>query len=118
MSRKFYKYRLLLDENFPDRHRLPRLNHRFNLKHLVSDLQMTGISDEKVFEVGQKQKRIIVTFNDKDFFGIATKSKNTGVIGVSAQLSIDQIDKKLTAFLIKQTPKLLYGQFHYISGET
>lgn len=77
------KYNILLDENFPPRASLKRLNNRFNLKHLAHDLNKGGLKDPEVYKLAEKLKRIIVTFNDKDFKDLASKSINTGIIGVS-----------------------------------
>ena len=46
------------------------------------------------------------------------KGKKTGIISVSNNLSNEQIDKKLTAFLMRKTLSNIYGKFHYISGES
>jgi hypothetical protein len=65
-----------------------------------------------------KQKRLIVTYNAKDFQVFASYSLASGVIGVSSNLPTHHIDTKLTALLIKCTPKALYGKFTTITGET
>lgn len=118
MPRRVYKHKLLLDENFPLRNKLRRCNHRFNLKHLTGDLKLSGLTDSEIYSLAQKLRRLIVTFNDKDFRLLIFKSQNTGVIGVSANITHEQIDKKLMALLTKSGPKELYGKFTYISGET
>lgn len=117
MPRKFYKHKLLLDEGFLYRQRLPILNSRFNVRHITGDFGYSGLRDEEVYEFGVKQKRHIITFNDKDFRPLAEKSKEMGVIGISANLTADSIDKKLTALLMKSGKKQLLGKFTYISGE-
>lgn len=113
-----FRFKLLLDENFPPRSKLSRLNHRYSLKHIKEDLNETGLEDPQVYKIAEKLERIIVTFNDKDFRGMVGESKKTGIIGVSTNLSNEQIDKKLTAFLKKKRPCDLYRKFHYISGES
>lgn len=118
MPRRFYKHKLLLDEGFLLRKRLPILNSRFDVKHITADLGHEGLNDEKVYKLGALLKRLIVTFNDKDFKDFANKSKNTGVIGISTNLTADQLDKKLTALLTKAGPRELFRKFVYISGET
>lgn len=118
MPRKFFKHKLLLDEGFLLRQRLPILNSRFDIKHMNADLKYEGLTDEQVYQLGVKLKRIILTFNDKDFRKFAEKSKSTGIIGVSANLTSDHIDKKLTALLTKAREKELLGRFTYISGES
>ncbi len=118
MPRRLYKHKLLLDEGFLLRKRLPILNSRFDVKHINADFGYEGLTDEKVYQFGIELKRLIVTFNDKDFRKFANKSNETGVIGISANLTADQIDKKLTALLTKAGEKDLVGKFIYISGET
>jgi predicted nuclease of predicted toxin-antitoxin system len=58
MPRKFYKFRLLLDENMPPRQRFPRLNSRFDVKHVRDDWHKTGIKDPLVYELAHKRKRV------------------------------------------------------------
>lgn len=118
MPARFFKHKLLLDEGFLLRQRLPIANSRFNLKHVTGDFGYSSFADKEVYDMGAEQKRLIVTFNDRDFRPLAEKSKNTGVIGVSANLTADTIDKKLTALLMKATKKELFGKFTYISGES
>jgi hypothetical protein len=56
-------------------------------------------------------KRLIVTYNAKDYKPLAQKSKETGVIGVSATAAYSLIDKKLTSLLTKSTANTLQGKF-------
>lgn len=116
MTKKLYKFKLLLDENIPPRSRFPRLNSRYDVKHIKLDLKYIGIPDDMVYAIAKKQKRIIVTFNYRDFQENALKSKQCGVIGLSTNLTIDQIDKKLTALLRKTKPINLFGKFTTISS--
>lgn len=118
MPRRFYKYKLLLDEGFLLRTRLPISNSRFNLKHIKADLGHEGLKDEDVYKAAIKLKRLVVTFNDKDFQKFAESSPDAGVIGISANITNDQIDKKLTALLMKSKKSDLFGKFNYISGES
>src|SRR5437773_5161839 len=115
MPRRFYKHKLLLDEGFVLRLRLPILNSRFDVKNINADLGHEGLSDGKVYELAAKLNRLVITFNDKDFRKFAAKSKNTGIIGVSANLASDQIDKKITALLMKSRKRELFGKFTYLS---
>jgi len=115
MPRGFYKFKLLLDENFYPREKLPIANNRFKLRHILKDLHLTGISDSEVYKLAIKNKSIVVTFNDKHFKPFAETSKESGVIGISTNLSIEQIDKKLTALLTKSKKNELYAKFTYIS---
>lgn len=116
MAPRFHKYKLLLDENMSDRSKFPRLNGLFDVKHIRDDLNISGIPDSKVHAIAVKQKRIIITFNVKDFTKLATKHPDSGVIGVSANLPNHQIDLKLTALLVKTKPKNLYGKFNILES--
>ena len=118
MPKRFHKYKLLLDENFSVRSSFPLLNRRFDVKHIAQDLNKAGISDEQVYEIARKQGRLLITYNVKDFSRLASKSKDTGIIGVSANLSMGQIDKKLTALLLRSPKSSLYGKLSGITGES
>ena len=118
MARKFHKHKLLLDEGFPVRSFLPLTNSRFDVKHIAEDFKQTGLSDKQVHKFAADQKRIVVTLNIKDFKPLAPVSKNTGVIGVSAALPFDEVDKKLNSLLTKYTPNRLFGRLIIISGES
>ncbi len=118
MVHRFHKHKLLLDEGFPIRSYFPLLNSRFDVKHIVEDLKQDGLSDNKIHELAAKQGRIVVTLNIKDFKPLAPINKSTGVIGVSAALPFDQVDKKLTSLLTKSTQKQLLGKLIVVSGES
>lgn len=117
MRRRFLKHKILLDEGFYLRTDLPHLNSRFDVKHIAADLKEAGLPDIQVYQLAIKQKRLLVTYNAKDFKKLAPNSKNTGIIAVSPNLLVGQIDKKLTALLIKSKPKDLFGKFTTITGE-
>ncbi len=70
-----------------------------------------------MFEFAKKLNRLVITFNGDDFEKEVTKSIESGVINVSANMRYDQIDTKLTALLIKSTPNALYGKFTDLTGE-
>ena len=118
MPRKFHKHKLLLDEGFPIRSYLPISNSRFNLKHISHDLNHGGLSDEEIYKLAATQGRIVVTLNIKDFKPLVPTNKKTGIIGVSASLPFDQVDKKLNSLLTKKTPKQLLGRLITITGES
>jgi len=119
MIRLPIKPKLLLDENFPPRSRLAKLNRRYDVKHIRDDYGLVGLKDPPVYTVAQEQQRLLITFDPEDFRPLVEKNKEAGgVIGVSHNLSDAQIDTKLVAYLRKRSPKRLYGAFHYISGET
>lgn len=118
MQRRFYKHRLLLDEGFHFRNNFPVLNQRFNVKHIKGDLNIAGLSDAEVYKLAISQKRLLVTFNEKDFRDLAETSKQTGIIGVSTNLSDEQIDKKLTGLLNKSSKNSLLGKLTLIRAES
>ena len=118
MAHKFHKHKLLLDEGFPVRSYLPVSNRRFDVKHITQDFKQSGLSDKEIHRLAANQGRIVVTLNIKDFKPLAPLSKNTGVIGVSAALPFDQVDKKLNSLLSKSTPKQLLGKLIIITGES
>lgn len=118
MPHRFYKYKLLLDEGFYFRKDLPVTNSRFDVKHIKGDYKYTALSDPNVYEFAGQQGRLLVTLNIKDYEPLASLSKSSGVIGISANLSLEQIDKKLTALLNKSTKKSLLGKLTLITGES
>jgi hypothetical protein len=115
MTSRFYKHKLLLDEGFPPRFYFPRFNQLFDVKHIKSDLRKIGLPDEHVYAIAAEQKRLIVTYNVKDFKRLARNSKDTGVIGVSPLTSYTYIDNKLTALLPKNTQNALLGKYTALS---
>lgn len=118
MTKRFHKHKLLLDENFPVRSYFPNLNRRYDIKHLTADLNLASISDRKIYKLAQKEGRIIVTYNVKDFAPLVENDTKSGVIGVSPSLQPEQVDKKLTSLLNKSTKKSLLGKMTIISEET
>jgi predicted nuclease of predicted toxin-antitoxin system len=118
MPRKFYKFKLLLDENMPPRQRFPRLNSRFDVKHIRDDLNQSGLKDQPVYTLASKLNRLIITFNGDDFINMVDKSTETGVVNISANLRYEQIDTKLTSLLTKSSPNTFYGRFTDLTGET
>ncbi len=118
MTKRFYKHKLLLDENFPVRSYFPNLNSKHDVKHITADLNFASLPDPKVYKFAQKHGRIIVTYNIKDFAPLVENDTETGVIGVSPSLPPEQIDTKLTSLLNKSTKKSLLGKITKISGET
>jgi predicted nuclease of predicted toxin-antitoxin system len=118
MAHRFHKHKILLDENFPSRLELPRLNGFFDVKHVRDDLKQGGLPDPDVYQLAIKLERVLVTFNAKDFKQLIERMGGYGVIGVSTHLTKEQIDKKLTSLLMHSTPKALEGNFTSLTGET
>ena len=118
MPKRLYKHKVLLDENMPPRQRFPRLNNRFDVKHIREDINQAGLKDPPVYELAKTLNRLIITFNGDDFKKLVSQSAQTGVINVSTNLRNDQIDTKLTALLTKSSPNALFGKFADLTGET
>lgn len=118
MPRKFRKYRLLLDEGLAPRERFKVLNSRHNLVHVKHNLRKAGISDSEVWKIATREKRVVITYNIRDFERFPTLNKNAGVIGISNYLSVEQIDKKITSLLSKSKLQDLYGKVVRISRES
>ena len=116
MVRTFYKHKLLLDEGFPPRWYFPRLNERFDVKHIKDDFRKIGLPDTEVYAFARESKRLIVTYNAKDFRRLANNSKETGVIGVPALMPYYQIDNKLTSLLTNSSPNALQGTYTALNG--
>lgn len=117
MARRFYKFRLLLDEGLPHRRQFHILNSRFNVKHIVGDFKSSGLEDPEVYKRAISENRLLVTLNERDFRKLVRKN-SLGIIGISGNMTTAHIDKKLNALLTKSKPKDLFGRFTSISGES
>ena len=106
------KCKLLLDENLPPRKKFIRLNSRYNVRHIVHDNHKSGISDNELFKIAEKEQRIILTRNEKDFIG--NVRKKSGLIGLSPNLSTEDIDKIVTSMLTRHKKCYLIGKFIHI----
>ena len=115
MVHTFYKHKLLLDEGFPPRMYFPMLNERFDVKHIKSDFRKIGLPDTEVYAFAVMLKRLIVTYNAKDFRRLAHNSEETGVIGVPALMLYHHIDNKLTSLLTHSSPNALQGKYTALS---
>lgn len=99
----------------PERQAFPHLNERFDVKHLRDDLNEGGLKDHEVYALAKKQKRLLVTYNVKDFKHRISQTDTTGVIGVSANLPPQQADTKLTSLLTRSSEKALFGKYTPLS---
>src|SRR5438874_12695315 len=115
MPKKFYKHKLLFEENMPQRQLFERLNELFDVKHIRDDLNNSGLPDPRVYALAGQLKRLLVTYNIKDFKDLASQSQETGVIGISTNLSPYQVDRKLTALLRRSSEKALFGKYVTLS---
>ena len=115
MSPRFHRHKLLLDEGLYPRKSLLRINSRHDVKHIKHDFHIGGIKDEEIYKIAVKQKRIIITYNTRDFRKMAKYSSNSGIIGVSQGLTPDQLDTKLSSILSKNSVKAFYGKYTPLS---
>lgn len=115
MPPRFYKHKLLLDEGLYPRKSIPRINSRYDIKHIKHDLKGAGLEDEEVYEIAVQQKRIIITYNTRHFIKLSRRSKESGIIGVTQGLTPEQLDTKLNSLLSKSSEKSFYGKYTSLS---
>jgi predicted nuclease of predicted toxin-antitoxin system len=117
MVKRFYKHKLLFDENMPPRTALPRLNEHFDVKHVAMDLDKGGIDDPVVYDLAVELGRIIVTRNVKHFAPLVSTKPDRGIIAIPPHWQPAQIDTKLTALLRKHGPNYFNGQLVRLGTE-
>lgn len=117
MPKPFYKHRLLLDEDVFPRSAFPKLNELFDVKHIVHDLNLAGTLDEPLYKIATVQRRIVITFNGKDFRNLVLKQSDPGVIDVPASWKASHIDTKLTALLRRHGQTYFSGHFRTLATE-
>jgi len=110
MPKRFYKHKLLYDENMPPRTQYPRLNAHFDTKHVRDDYHKAGIPDEEVYALAAEQGRIIITINRDDFEHLVGTKADCGVIAVPDGPAAARTDTKLTALLMKNGPTHFRGR--------
>ena len=110
MPKSFYKHKTLLDEQVSPRQYFPRLNERFDVKHIKHDLNLASLPDPEVYALALSQGRIILTKNVKDFRPLLGED-SPGIIGIPETWSNHRIDSKLTALLMKNGPNYFRGRY-------
>ena len=110
MPKRFYKHKTLLDEQVSPRQYFPRLNERFDVKHIKHDLNLASLPDPQVYELAASQGRIILTKNVKDFRPLLGED-HPGIIGIPETWSNHRIDSKLTALLMRHGPNYFRGRY-------
>lgn len=75
--------KFLLDENIPNEYKRSLKKYGYSDVKRINDFGK-GLPDEKVFEIGYTEERIILTI-DHDFFEYK-KSDNFGIISISGKL--------------------------------
>jgi predicted nuclease of predicted toxin-antitoxin system len=115
--RRGQKPKLLLDEGLSPRTVYAELNRYCDVKHVKHDLHLGGLADGRVYDVANKESRLLVTFNVKDFKSLV-KDGNVSVIGISTRLTNKQIDRKLMSTIKRLQPSEFEGVFISITNET
>lgn len=111
-SKTHTKYKLLLDEGLPHKESYPLLNNYFNLRHIVHDFSHGGVSDKKVYALANKEGRMVIVFNTKDFRPLISHN-SVSVISLSTNLTDKQVELKLNKILKNMKPSEIKG--HLIS---
>ena len=113
-SKRTTKYKLILDEGLSLAKSYPRLNNFHNLKHIVHDLNKSGIKDKPLYDLATKDGRILIVFNVKDFRRIIQRD-GASVIDLSANLSNKEADLKILKVLKEMQPNQEKGYLISIS---
>jgi predicted nuclease of predicted toxin-antitoxin system len=116
MPKRFYKHKTLLDEQVSPRQYFPRLNARFDVKHIKHDLHLASLPDPEVYELASSQGRIILTKNVKDF-RVLLREDSPGIIGIPETWSNSRIDTKLAALLMKHGSTYFRGRYRPLAAE-
>ena len=116
MPKRFYKHKTLLDEQISPRQFFPRLNERFDVKHIKHDLNLASLPDPAVYELAVSQGRIILTKNVKDFRPLL-QVDSPGIIGIPETWSNSRVDTKLTALLMQHGPTYFKGRFRPLAAQ-
>jgi predicted nuclease of predicted toxin-antitoxin system len=116
MPKRFYKHKTLLDEQISPRQFFPRLNERFDVKHIKHDLNLGSLPDPAVYELAVSQGRIILTKNVKDFRPLL-HADSPGIIGIPETWSNSRVDTKLTALLMQHGPTYFKGRFRPLGAQ-
>src|SRR5512142_2706180 len=110
MAKRFFKYKLLLDEHMDDRHAYPMLNERFDVKHVAADLHAGGLPDPRVYELAVTTGRILITLNSKDFHALVGTKRDAGILDIPPHTPARVLDTTLTALLVYHGPAYFRGR--------
>jgi len=114
-TRRKPKPKILLDEGFSPRKSFSKLNDYCDVKHIAQDFDLGGATDRAVYDIACQQDRLMIIFNIKDFKPMITPTSVT-IIGVSAGMATDQLDKKLTSKIKKMKPNEWHGKYFKINA--
>ena len=106
-SRKHIRHKLLLDEGVHLPQSYPQLNNLHDVVH-VSQVDLKGKQDEKIFEYAKLSSRITVVFNVKDFQKFIHPNFPS-IIALSTNLTNKQADLKTCKALKELKPSETRG---------
>lgn len=109
------RHKLLLDEGLPRKEAYPRANNYHSLRHIVHDVGKGGAKDKDVYAIANKEKRIVVVFNTKDFRPLIFP-QSVSVISLSTNLTDRQVDLKLCKALRYLKPSQTKGHLITITN--
>ena len=110
-SRKHIRLKLLLDEGVHLPQSYPQLNNLYDVIH-VSQVNLKGEKDKKIFDYAKLNSRITVVFNIKDFRKFISLN-HPSIIALSTNLTDKQADLKICKVLRELKPSETKG--HLIS---
>ena len=109
------RHKLLLDEGLPRKEAYSRANNYHNLRHIVHDIGKGGAKDKDVYAVANKEKRLVVVFNTKDFRPLIFP-QSVSVVSLSTNLTDKQVDLKLCKALRYLKPSETKGHLIAITN--
>jgi len=109
------RHKLLLDEGLPRKEAYPKANNLHNLKHIVHDIDKGGAKDKDVYVIANKEKRLVVVFNTKDFRPLISP-ESVSVISLSTNLTDKQVDLKICKVLRSLKPSETKGHLITITN--
>ena len=98
MSPKQNRFRLLLDEMLPPRSKFPNLNKYHDLKHVVRDFHLEGISDDKVVKFAKKERRVLISKNSRHMIDLGRINK-IKLICITETMDWEEIDSVIMSAL-------------------
>lgn len=113
-SKKHKRYKLLLDEGLHLPNCYPKLNSYHNIVHIV-ETRNKGQSDVAVFNIAEKEERLSVVFNTKNFKPLISGDSGS-VISLSTNLTDEQADLKMCKVLRELKPSQTRGHLIEITN--
>lgn len=92
-SKKHKRFKLLVDEGLHLPISYPQLNNLHDLLH-IAQTKHRGKKDRDIFLIAEKEERIPIVFNTKDFKPLITQN-SVSVIALSTNLTDTQADLKI-----------------------